>query len=522
MRTTQQRGAAALILALALGILAAGCGSSSSGGTSTSSGSASKTTLRVPYLADMSVPDPDIFYDIEGNSVILSAYQGLLTYAPNSENVVGLLAKSWTVSPDGTTYTFQLQPNVKFHDGTPFTSASVVASFHRREALGGTAPAGYMLANVKEVKTPSPTTVVIVLKHRVAPFLDYLASAWGPKMIGPTALVTNAGNNLSQTYLQTHDDGTGPYELTGFQRGVQYTLTAFPGYWGSKPSFTSVLIKIVPDIGTQQLELQNGDLDMITHSFPASQLSSLSSNVNVREYPSFLTAMLYLNTHKAPFNNAATRAAVAKSIDVQQIVQEAYAGTGTVPTGPYPPGILANQPPLDYGQSTPKPQTGFSGNVTLAYTADESGIQQRVAELLQSELSAMGFSVTLKEVQNAQTYDFINYLSTAPDMLLETNTPDAAHPDPWARIVWGSQGGLNFFSFSDPAIDNELNQAEQLPTAQANALYRTVGQQLVASHSLLFLAWEKDTMVLSKTLSGGSYVPAYPWQINYATLSRNP
>jgi peptide/nickel transport system substrate-binding protein len=516
------RRSSIVALSAVVAMLLAGCGAASTTAPSTNAASATSNVLRIPYLADMSVPDPDIFYDIEGNSVILSAYQGLLTYAPNSTQVVGLLAQSFSESPDGLTYTFHLRPGVKFHDGTPFTSASVVASFKRREALGSTAPAGYMLQNVSRVQTPNPETVVIQLKHRVAPFLDYLASAWGPKMIGPLALVTNKGANNSQTYLQTHDDGTGPYVLSSFQRGVQYTLTAFPQYWGSKPSFTSVLIKIVPDIGTQQLELQNGGLDMITHSFPASELASLPSNVSVREYPSFLTAMLYLNTHKAPFNNPALRAAVAKSINIQQIVNEAYAGTGTVPTGPYPPGILPGQPPLDYGQTAnPTPMHDGTGTITLAYTADESGIQQRVSEILQSELEAMGYTVVLKEVQNAQTYDFINNLSSAPDMLLETNTPDAAHPDPWARIVWGSQGGLNFFGFSDPTIDAELNQAEQLPTTQADALYRTIGAQLVASHSLLFLAWEKDTMVLSKTLSGGSYVPAYPWQISYADLHRN-
>jgi peptide/nickel transport system substrate-binding protein len=529
LRGILRRPGGAVLAALAAGALATGCGSSSSSSPGASAGShlvsntgtsGSATTLRVPYLADMSVPDPDIFYDIEGNSVILSAYQGLLTYAPGSTKIVGLLAKTFSESADGLTYTLHLQPGVKFHDGSAFTSASVVASFHRREAMGSTAPAGYMLANVKQVQTPDPLTVIITLKSRVAPFLDYLASAWGPKMIGPDALVTHKGSDLSQSWLQSHDDGTGPYLLSGFARGQQYTLTAFPQYWGPAPSFKTVLIKIVPDIGTQQLELRNGDLDMITHSFPASQISSVSSNEQVREYPSFLTAMLYVNTHKAPFSDPAARAALAKTIDVRQIVSEAYAGTGSVPTGPYPPGILPGQAPLDYGQGPPAPQKGKGGSITLAYTADESGIQQRVSEILQSELAGMGYSVTLKEVQNAQVYDFIKNLGGAPDLLLMTNTPDAAHPDPWARIVWGSQGGLNFFGFKDPTIDAELDKAQSLPAAQADALYRTIGQQLVASHSLLFLANAKDTMVVSKSLTGGSYVPAYPWQLDYADLKR--
>jgi len=235
-----------LSLGLVLAVLsivgaAVGCGSSRPSASSSSPGAggssgASATTLRVPYLADMSVPDPDIFYDIEGNSVILSNYQGLLTYAPNSTRVVGLLAKTFSQSPDGLTYTFHLQPGVKFHDGTPFTSASVAASFHRREAMGATAPAGYMLQAVKQVLTPDPLTAIVKLKSRTGPFLNYLASAWSPKMIGPLALVTNKGKDLSQTYLQTHDDGTGPYLLSAFARGQQYTLTASPSYWGTAPA----------------------------------------------------------------------------------------------------------------------------------------------------------------------------------------------------------------------------------------------------------------------------------------------
>jgi peptide/nickel transport system substrate-binding protein len=510
------------LASVALAALAAGCGSSSSGGSSTSGSSASgsATTLRVPYLADMSVPDPDIFYDIEGNSVILSAYQGLLTYAPNTSRIVGQLAKSYTESPDGLTYTFHLQTGVKFHDGTPFTSASVAASFARRLALGATSAPGYMLATVKQVQTPNPSTVIVKLKSRTAPFLHYLASSWGPKMIGPLALVTNKGKDNSQTYLQTHDDGTGAYVLSSFMRGQQYTLTAFPGYWGAAPSFKTVLIKIIPDIGTQELELKNGDLDMISHSFPASQLAGLSSNLTAHEYPSFLRALLYVNTHKAPFNDPAARAALAKTINVPQIVSEAYAGTATVPTGPYPPGILPGQPPLDYGQTPPTPTKGKGGSIVLAYTADESGIQQRVSEILQSELTGVGYNVTLREVQLPETYNFIKSLGTAPDLMIQTNTPDAAQPDPWARIVWGSQGGLNFFGYKNPQIDAELNSALSASPAQADTLYKQVGRQLVASHSLLFLADAKDTIVTSKSLVGGEHVPAYPWRLDYATLKR--
>jgi peptide/nickel transport system substrate-binding protein len=478
-------------------------------------------TLRIPFLADMNVPDPDIFYDIEGNSVILSVYEGLLKYAPDSTKIVPSLARSWTISPDQLTYTFQIRPGVRFHDGSPLTAKAVKASLQRRLDVNQ-APA-YMLAGIKQMTTPGPLTLRIVLKYRVGPFMSYMASSWGPKIIGPGAIVKNAGKDFGQAYLQTHGDGTGPYLLSSFERGRQYTLTRNDSYWGAKPSFTKVLLKIVPDIGTQRLELQNGDLDGILHSFPASELSSAKANskLQVLELRSFLRAMLYLNVNKAPFANPAARAALAKAIDVRQIVSSVYGVSGSVPVGSYPPGILAGEPHLDYGTRAPtaKPSGGH-GPVVLAYTADDSGVQRRVGELLQAQIGAMGYAVTLKEVQLPQVYDYVKNLKGAPDLLLITNTPDAAHPDTWARICWDSKGGLNFLGFKDPKIDTLLDKAQSAPTASASALYKQVGKRLIASHSMLFLADVRDTMVLRKDLGGIAHVPAYPWMLDLASLRR--
>jgi peptide/nickel transport system substrate-binding protein len=97
-------------------------------------------TLQLAYLADMAQADPDVFYDIEGNTVILSVYEGLLKYQPDSTQVVPSLARSWQASPDGLSYTFHLRSGVTFHDGTPFNAQAVKASFQRRLAVGA-APA---------------------------------------------------------------------------------------------------------------------------------------------------------------------------------------------------------------------------------------------------------------------------------------------------------------------------------------------------------------------------------------------
>ncbi len=513
---SRTRWMAAAVVAAA--VMLAGCGS-----TEKKSAIGASDVLRIPYLADMSVPDPDVFYDVEGNAVILNQYEGLLRYAPGSTKIVGSLAESWTVSPDRLTYTFKLHPGVKFHSGAPLTSKAVEAAFERRLDVDQ-APA-YMLKPVKRMSTPDDLTFVVTLKHPVNPFEAYMASSWGPKVIGPDAIRTHAGKDFGQTWLRTHGDGTGPYKLTQFDRGRQYALTRNDDYWGTKANFEKVLIKITPDIGTQRLELQNGDLDAVVKSFPASELESLPDSLVVQKKDSNLRLLLYVNTHKAPFDDPAVRAGLRSTIDIDQLVDQAYAGTATRSVGAYPEALLPGQPELPYKVDDAKAaaagRKAKTRKITLAYTADESGVQRRVGELLQASLKKAGYDVTLREVQLPDTYGYIKRLKSAPDLLLQTNTPDAAHPDTWARIVFYSTGGLNFFGFSDKQLDGELDRALDAPEAEATKLYQDVGRRVIDSNSMFFLGNVKDVFVLQKDLTGVQSVPEYPWTITYAPLKRS-
>jgi peptide/nickel transport system substrate-binding protein len=411
---------------------------------------------------------------------------------------------------------------VKFHSGAALTSSAVKAAFQRRLDVDQ-APA-YMLKPVKSMSTPDPLTFVVKLKSPVNPFEAYMASSWGPKVIGPEAIKTHAGKDFGQAWLRTHGDGTGPYKLTGFKRGSQYTLTRNDAYWGTKANFKTVLIKITPDIGTQRLELQNGDLDAVLKSFPASELASLPDSLVVQKKPSNLRLLLYVNTNKAPFDDPAVRAGLRSTIDTDQLVTQAYAGTATKSVGAYPEALLPDQPALPYAVDDAKAAAAAKGastkKITLAYTSDESGVQRRVGELIQAKLKAAGYDVTLREVQLPDTYGYVKHLKSAPDLMLQTNTPDAAHPDTWARIVFYSTGGLNFFGFADKQVDAKLDDALDAPQAQATQLYQDVGQRVIDSDSLFFLGDVKDVFVLQKGLAGVESVPEYPWTVTFAPLKR--
>ena len=130
-----------------------------------------------------------------------------------------------------------------------------------------------------------------------------------------------------------------------------------------------MLIEITPDIGTQQLELQNGGVDAILHSFPAANLSSLSVERAGRPSTPRTCGCCCTSTRTSrrsttPPCGQSLRAA----INIPQLVTEAYSGTGTASTGPYPPGLLPSQPSLPYSANPAAAAAGEKAASTKSIT----------------------------------------------------------------------------------------------------------------------------------------------------------
>ena len=113
---------------------------------------------------------------------------------------------------------------------------------------------------------------MITLNQPNTAFLSYLASPFGPKMESPDGLKANAGSDDAQTYLSTHDLGTGPYTLTTAQTGVKYELTQYDGYWGPKSPFKKVELPVYTDESALELAFDNGTVDTIVAALPSSSL----------------------------------------------------------------------------------------------------------------------------------------------------------------------------------------------------------------------------------------------------------
>jgi peptide/nickel transport system substrate-binding protein len=498
-----------LALGVAVALTTAACGSSSKSSGSSAATTAKPAGVTAPavvnlgFVADMQVPDPDIFYEIEGNSVVTSVYEGLVRYKPNSNQVEPALAESYTTSPDGLTYTFKLRSGVPFHDGTgTMTSADVKASFTRRTALGSVSAPGYMLADVTGYDTPDPLTFVVHMKNPVSPFLDYLAAPYGPKVSDAAGLTKNAGSDMGQTYLKTHDLGTGPFTMSDFVPADHYTLSRFDTYWGGKAQVSQIHIGILPDISTQQLELKGGQLQMILHGLSKDDIASYEGNskFQVQRFPALFKTWVMVNENKGIFKDQALRTALQSAINKQQIVDQVYGKDATVSTQYYP----ATELPAGMAMDTPKYDPtllakavqGLSNKkVDLAYSSDDAR-NQRDAEIVQTELQAAGLNATVRAIPIAQVFDLPNHADQAPDLLLSTVNPDAAHPDTWARIFSNTKGTLNWLLCSVPAADSQMDIGQHATdTTAIQTAYATAGDLLVKSGCFDTIADVKDVVV---------------------------
>ena len=477
------------------------------GSSSSSIAASTPTVLKTAITADPSPLDPDTYYEAEGLPITTSTYDGLLSYAPNSPKLVGRLATKWSESTDGLTYTFTLRSGVRFSDGTPFNSAAAKASFERRSALK--AGPSYMLVDVKSYATPNPKTFVVHLKKPVAPFLDYLASPYGPLMSSPAAAKAHAaGKDLGSKWFGSHSDGTGPYVLSAVKRGTVYTLTVNPHYWGPKPSFGEVDFEVVPTPEQQRLELEGGQLDFIFGEQSTRDLLALAKtpNVQVQSFPSLYKAAIWVNPASKVFGKPAMRAALRAGVDNVSLTTQVY------PNGMLPAGVAPDKPVYAPAKLAAALKSYKGDKLTLGYY-EEGNAQQVLAGLLQVKLQALGLDVTLRGYPASELFGLPTTPGQRPDLMIASFNPDAAAPDTWSRIYWYKNAPVNLLGCTSPQGDALLDKAVAQPNSKAaQADSAKAAEAYRASNCWLNIADQRDTLAARKTLTG--FVHQLPWVLD--------
>jgi peptide/nickel transport system substrate-binding protein len=498
---------AAVAAVTALTLSACGGGSDSEGGAPNAA--PTDKVLHVSFLQDPGQPpDPDIFYAGQGLLLTTNVYEGLLQFKGGTDKpeIEPLLATEWTESPDHRVYTFKLREGVTFHDGTPFTSAAVKASFDRRVAVDQ-GPA-YMVKDVESITTQGDHDVTITLKAPNAAFLDYLACPYGPRMVSPTGLQANAGGDNAQTYLTTHDLGTGPYTLTAAEVGSRYALAAYPGYWGDKPYFEQVEIPVITDVSAQQLQFNNGQIAAILHDLPSSAVESYMNNDKFAHYslPTMMSNYLYVNPRRGMLTDPKNRAALLAAIDVDALVKQTYFGRGEKAGQLYPPNMLAPELAKQNVTHDPSLLTEIAAglpadqkSITIGYDSSNPD-NQLVNNLIQTQLAAAGLDAKVQSYPTSEIYGWIgNDAPNAPDILTSTGWPDAPSPYTWGHISWDADGGLNYLGCSAPPITEALARGLETDDAQA---FSDAAKAAEATGCWLNIADVDDFMVAQPWLKG--------------------
>jgi peptide/nickel transport system substrate-binding protein len=294
--------------------------------------------LVVARSADPVSLDPARATDIESLEVAEQVYGRLVRFAPGRLEPEPDLATSWSVSEDGTVWTFELRPDVRFHDGTPVDAEAVVFSFERQIVADHPAhQADFVWTrafhNIRRVRAVTPLRVQFDIDRPYAPFLANLAM--GPAAIVSPTAVRKLGGNFGR-----HPVGAGPYRFVEWIPGDRITLERNPDYWDRGARTRYLVLLVMPDSRQRLQALESGAADIIQQLAPDDlPLVRLHPDLKLAMAPAALVSYLAMNTQRRPLNDPRMRRAIAHAIRREALVKLIYQGVGIPAIGPLPPNV---------------------------------------------------------------------------------------------------------------------------------------------------------------------------------------
>jgi len=483
-------------------------------------------TFNEEVLQDFGDIDPAVANDYTQNLAAYNMYDNLVTQSPNG-TLIPSLASSWTISPDGTTYTFTLNQGVNFHSGNVLNASDVVFSAQRDIAIGqGVGLYWTSFLNSSGVKALSSSTVQFQLSRPFVPFLSTLSIFYIVDQQTVMKHLVNVSASSPEgdwgaSWLSTNEAGSGPYMLENYQPGVSLTLSRFVGYWrgwtANPRPFNTVVYTVVTSDATVLSLAKEGQTEMTSPTRAYSTYQALQSQLGwtFQSEPSLYVFKIAMNTQKSPLNNLLFREAVALAFNYSSLnyfFPGETPATGEIPSAweGYNPAV----PALTQDLSAAKQALASSGvsptvrTFTITYV---SGFipEQEMAEEFQKDLAQIGITVNIQP----QTWLTMTQLATN-----KTTTPDftvvataATYPDPdsllYPQYDTASQGTWNAFEwFSNATVDNLLNQerATVNPAQRTQILYQ-IQADIAQQYPDVFLLVEPYYLCYSPHIGGVVY-----------------
>jgi len=348
-------------------------------------------------------------------NILYNVGAGLVRYKAGTSEIEPDIASKWTISEDGTVYTFTLRQDAKFSNGNPVTAKTFEYSWRRALKLKG-APTffmGLVIEKPEDVKAIDDYTLQVKLKHPFAPFLSLIAISAAPSYpVDPTVVSEN-------DFYQGIYIGPGPYQISKYERDIMMLLTPNPYYFGPKPATPNIEIRWFSDSSALALALRNKDIDVVLRGgLSPSEITMFMQNPDFTVDMAVLVQnrMLMLNTAQPPFTDKRVRQAVAYAVDRRSIVETVFQNTVFPLYSQIPRGISggANYFKSIYGDGNIEKAkellraAGYSESnkmkFELTYDAQSYGVtEMNVAVLFKQQIEATGMAeVKLNPVDAAK------------------------------------------------------------------------------------------------------------------------
>jgi len=482
---------------------------------------AEKDKLKIAIVVETG--DLDLLKNISGLNTYTLVFDPLIRYGDGGK-LQPALAESWTVSKDGKALNFRLRKNVTFSDGTPFDAEAAVWNLKRWMGKPDFSWIGVSDA-MESILVKGSHELTINLKHEVPAALLEMTIVRPVRFLSPKA-VDKKGKQIAPI-------GTGAWVITE-NTNARTLLERNPNYWGDKPQFKEIELKVVPDELARSNGLRAGDLDVIGGDW-VSPLSprraktlQKTSGVKVIAESGTTTILLAYSPKSPMLADKGVREAISLGLDRKAIVKVLYEGfadptanlfSSVIPNGGAERQVLsrnvkkAKSKLRDAGWvQNGRTWTKDGRTLKLELMVSEEALpgSRRLAEMVQGMLSGVGIKVTVSSVDNATIHDRRPEFKYDLTFMVTYGAPYDPHGTLANLFLSDVDSGPDGKIFSDPALDPIVRAALAASGSARTKKMQAIYNWLNTNHAVAPLVtpqrlWAHNERVKSFVLPATDY-----------------